>query len=394
MHDSWIAEARLHWEAIAARVPAAGTLPDPELTYGYFFEPIETRVGPQKQKFGLAQKIPWPARLAGERALAESGVQVAYFEYLHTLRQRSAQAKSAWVELASGNARLRILDEQIKLVREALTVLDDTLASARSDLSDSLLMRQRLSRLEARRLRVAGKRDAAAAVVQRFSGQAEGEGRLDARFAVLESQPLPERADLRSALIANSEQLKARTSGVAQAKQALEVARLETSPDITVGFDYTDVDRNRFSNSPDNGQDALMGFVRISLPIWRDKYDAINLSAVHELSAARAREQATEDDLVQKVFQIYARAAALRRQIRLYEERLLPESRETFEATLADFRSGRGGALHWIEAQRGLLDAEMGRLLLEADYLKAVVELERLSAVELVRERTAEPPPE
>ena len=64
-HDAWIDEARLRWEAVEARLPAAGALPDPELTYGYFLESVETRVGPQNQKFGLSQKIPWPARLAG-----------------------------------------------------------------------------------------------------------------------------------------------------------------------------------------------------------------------------------------------------------------------------------------------------------------------------------------
>ena len=210
------------------------------------------------------------------------------------------------------------------------------------------------------------------------------------RFDALESQPLPERDDLRAALIANSERLKARTLGVERAQRALDVARLDEYPDITVGFDYTEVRSNRFANPSDNGQDALMGFVRISLPIWREKYDAVKRSAVRDLSAARARKRATENDLVQQVFQTYARAEALQRQIRLYQERLLPESRETFEATLAGFQSGRTGALRWIEAQRDLLDAEMGRLMLEADYLTTMIEIERLSAIELVHEQPTE----
>ncbi len=391
-HDAWIAEARLRWEAVEASVPAAGALPDPELTYGYFFEPIETRVGPQNQKFGLSQKIPWPGRLAEERTLAEAGVEVAYFDYLHTVRQRMARAKSAWLTLAAAEARLRILDEQIELVREALSTLEGTLASDRSELSDSLLMRQRLSRLEARRLDIAGAREAAAAEVRRFAGQKEAV--VPGRFEALELPTLPERDSLKAALIANSERLKARTRGVERAQRALAVARLEEYPDITVGFDYTQISDNSFSDPPNNGRDAVMGFVRISLPIWRDKYRAVKMSAAKELSAARARKRATEDDLVEQVLQTYARAGALRRQIRLYEERLLPESRETFEATLAGFQTGRTGALHWIEAQRGLLDAEMGRLLLEADYLDAAIELERLSAVELVREQPTEVPHE
>ena len=123
-HDAFIAAARLRWEAVEARVPAAGTLPDPELSYGYFFSPIETRVGAQNQKFGLFQKIPWPTRLREQRALAQAGVDVAYFEYLNTVRQRIAQAKAAWIRLASFDEQLGILDQQLALLHDALTTLE------------------------------------------------------------------------------------------------------------------------------------------------------------------------------------------------------------------------------------------------------------------------------
>ncbi len=43
--------ARLRWESLQARPKIAGALPDPMLTYGYFFRNVETRVGPMNQKF-------------------------------------------------------------------------------------------------------------------------------------------------------------------------------------------------------------------------------------------------------------------------------------------------------------------------------------------------------
>lgn len=388
-HDASIAAARHRWESLRSRVPAAGTWPDPELAYGYFFSPVETRVGAQNQKLGLFQKIPWPKRLSEQRSHAEARAEAVWYEYLATMRERVSAAKAAWIRLASLDARIDVLGRQLSLVEEALTTLDSHLASGRAALADRSLMRQQLTRLEARLLALHGGRESALAVVRRFASDVDGV--YAPSLEALETRPLPGRARLVRALLDNSEPLLARSAEVRAAERAREVARLEGYPDITLGVEYTQVNDSTFATPPDNGQDAIMGSIRISLPIWRDKYDAIERSARHALAAAAARERATRDDLIENLGQAHARAVALARQVRLYENQLLPQTRETFEATLAGFGSGRRDALRWIEAQRDLLDAEMGRVRLAGEALLAITEIERIAAIELIRSQT--PPP-
>ncbi len=180
-----------------------------------------------------------------------------------------------------------------------------------------------------------------------------------------------------------------READITLAERAHEVARLEGRPDLTLGFEYTEVNDNLFASPPDNGEDAIMASIRISLPIWRGKYDALERGARRDLAAARERERATRDDLVQRMRQVHARAKALAGQVRLYETRFLPQTQETFEAAVAGFASGRLDPLRWIEAQRDLLDAETGLVLLRADHLQAVNKLERLCAIELIAEHPA-----
>jgi len=38
--------------------PQVGTLPDPQFAFGYFIQPVETRVGPQNAKISLTQMFP------------------------------------------------------------------------------------------------------------------------------------------------------------------------------------------------------------------------------------------------------------------------------------------------------------------------------------------------
>lgn len=386
-HDPAIAEARLRWKAVEARVPATGVLPDPELALGHFFAPIETRVGPQRQKLGLFQKIPWPERLKTERSLAEDEVTVAYYAYMDTLRRRIAEAKAAWIHLASIEQQRSILDRQRTLLEEALSTQDSRFTSGRGDLADRLLIRNRLTELESRQLALAGDQQAAEAEVRHFAGGTTGA--ISTSWDRLQAHPLPGRAALTEALLADNDLLKSLASQVERAKSSRDLAGLSRYPDVTLGFEYTRVSDNRFANPSDDGTDAFMGSIRISLPIWKSKYDALERSATHALSAKRKAQQSLRDDLIEAVHRRYAEAEARQRQIRLYEDRLLPQTREAYEATLSGFGSGQSDALHWIEAQRDLLDAEMGLVHLRTENLRLMNRLERLAAVELVGEQAA-----
>ncbi len=62
------------WRAAAARVGEVSDLPDPRFSWGYFVEPIETRTGPQNNRFTLSQTFPWFGKLdeLGEVAAREA----------------------------------------------------------------------------------------------------------------------------------------------------------------------------------------------------------------------------------------------------------------------------------------------------------------------------------
>jgi cobalt-zinc-cadmium efflux system outer membrane protein len=51
------------WKAALEQVPQAKALDDPKFTYSYFIEEVETRIGPQRQKFGVMQYSPGSAKL-------------------------------------------------------------------------------------------------------------------------------------------------------------------------------------------------------------------------------------------------------------------------------------------------------------------------------------------
>ena len=69
------------WKAAVERVPQVRALPDPRFTYRYFIREVETRVGPQKQAFGLTQTFPWFGKLALRGDVAAEAARAAQQRY-------------------------------------------------------------------------------------------------------------------------------------------------------------------------------------------------------------------------------------------------------------------------------------------------------------------------
>ena len=57
------------------------SLPDPRITYRYFIEQVETRVGAQKQAFGISQMLPWFGKLGLRGDAAAQGANSARQRY-------------------------------------------------------------------------------------------------------------------------------------------------------------------------------------------------------------------------------------------------------------------------------------------------------------------------
>jgi len=245
-----------------------------------------------------------------------------------------------------------------------------------------MLVRQRLSELEARRAGLDGERAATTAMIRRLSGRAEDRPVPPAKF--FDSGELPGREALTELAAQHSERLQIRAAEIDRAEHALDLARSQDRPDFTLGVEYTEVGRNRLTSPPDSGEDAVMAIFKINLPVWRKKYDALDHSALKDLSAARESRRETEADIRQQIARSHARAESLKNQLHIYERSLIPQSEQAYEATVGAFAAGRVEASQWLEAQRGLLEAELGHAFLRAEYLKSIVEIERDAAVELI----------
>jgi outer membrane protein, heavy metal efflux system len=305
------------WHSGVEQVAVAGRLPEPVVSFSHMASAIETRVGPQRARFGVAQDLPWPSAVragvgaASERATAE---ELAFDAVVHRV---AARATDAYWALWLIRRQRTLLTERVDIERGALEAARRRVALGQAPLAA-------LTRREIGALRLADR--AAALDEEERSAQAE----LRAIAGLPPDAPTPTTEDPAparlppadtAALSAHAESHPRVEALDARAEASLLEARqraAERLPSIGVSADWIDVGPAPMPGVPDSGKDVLMFGVAVRLPIatrslkaavdasradaamYRAEADAAALQAEAELQAAlsRVRDTARRDALV------------------------------------------------------------------------------------------------
>jgi outer membrane protein TolC len=154
----------------------------------------------------------------------------------------------------------------------------------------------------------------------------------------------------------------------AQAKR-MERARREYWPDVTVVGAYNAVMQ----------EEDLQPFVgvQLSVPLQLGRRRAAVEEASARLEAARSTRMALEDGVRFAVQSGVHRLEEARHIEHLYRDRLLPAGRDHVAAARSGFETGRNSFLALIEAERNLLDTELGHQEALANLGRRRAELDR-----------------
>ena len=105
------------WKAALEQIPQAKALDDPKFTYSYFIEEVETRVGPQQQKFGIMQVFPWFGKIQARTDVAAAKAQAAKQRYEATKLKLFRQVKVVFYEFAYLATATNIAKSNLELLQ-------------------------------------------------------------------------------------------------------------------------------------------------------------------------------------------------------------------------------------------------------------------------------------
>ena len=369
------------YQAAQSRVPQAASLPNPTLSFTQHVRGPETRVGPQSSSVSLSQALPWFGMLSDRREIAAAESAIRSESYEEQRDEVVRQVKLAYYDLAYLDRALRITEEE-----EQLLLHYEALAQARY--SQGFGQQQGVVKLQAEVTRVLSRR-------QQLLGQRTD---FEAALNVLANRPVytpipPVEIGERPAADVDGELLHAAgldersevRSGrlrIESGGHAVRLAQRRYQPDFTVGVAWGNVlgrrdDPGRANPPPDNGRDTYSLTFGASIPVFRSSYQAGVQEATARLSAA---EEAYRDAVNRVAFAVRStgfRITTIEGQLALFERALLPQAEQALRTTEEAYSGGVTGVLELLDSEEVLLDVRLGLARLQADYMKALADMER-----------------
>lgn len=379
-----IRAARETAHARAERIPQVTAFPDPIFTTKTFPEPVRTAEGDGFFILGLSQKLPLPEKLdrAGRIALEETRIAL---EQLQDVRLRViAGVKRAYFQLYVLDKSIEITNDNQDLLRGLIDVARAQVAASRRSQDDVLRAQVELSSLEAELIDLRQRRITIQARLNELLnrpittpvaapedfGIRRAEGSVETLFArALRMNPTLER----------------RRRQIERDREAVTLAGLAYWPDVTIGFEWMQMDPRGAFKAPINGatrrrpitsqlsedgSDNWAITFGFNLPIWFDKIEAGIEEARRKLAASQQRYLAARNTVYFQVADALERVRSQRELAALFKDTIIPQARQTYQVSQASYMAGKSDFLYVIDNWRKWL-------VFTIQYHRSLGELER-----------------
>lgn len=345
-----------------ARVPQVKALPDPMLQGTVYGEPMMMSDGEIVGTFMISQTIPYLKRL-GARAQQASFEALMNQQAVRAAEQRiAAEVREAWYRLYLIGQLLRINDANEQLIQSLVTIATAQVEVGRATSGDVVLATIELSRIEEERLQLRQQLASRTAILNRLLSR-PADTPIDLPSEIVDRQVEPSLDTLR--MIAAEQQpeivlAQLRTQATAW---GIRIAKLERVPDLTLSYDQM-LMRNDPGIHESNPWQIGAG---INLPLWHQKYAAVEREAAqrHVAANASAEDAVRANEAV--ILDLLEQARAAGRTAGLYQQTILPQVRQALEA---DQRAYGQGA---VQFERVIADAR-NLLVAESAYHRAVTD--------------------
>ncbi len=371
-----IQAAQKNWEAAEYRIRSVKGLPDPMVNYGYFGKSVETRVGPQKNRFGASQKIPFPGKLGTKGDAQGKHAEMLREKYEAVKREVVKNIKFIYYDIFW-------IDKAIQIAEEEKSVLESMENSARrryesnlAPLQDVIKVQVEITKTIDKLLSFRQHRKSSVAKINSILNRQE-RTTLDEVSDIVITEFAYSIDQLHEYARDSRQELLAANLDVERAEYEKSLAQKEYLPDFTFGFDYIQVGSGRTTMYND-GQDAWIGTVAVNVPIWFDRIDAQVKEKNAGLESAKSRHEDMKNSVKYEVEDLYFKITTYKETISLYKVSLIPQAEQSFEASMAGYEAGKVDFLNWLDAERVYLQTKLAYYKTVADYMKSIAYLERV----------------
>lgn len=376
-------KAKFHqWKAAIEQIPQAKSLPDPKFTYGYFIEEVETKVGPQRQKFEIMQTFPWFGVIEARADRAAAKAKAAHKRYEAKKLELFQQVKHAFYEYAYLAEAIEITKQNLELVTHFEEIARSRYTTAITSHPDIIRAQIELAVLEDRLESLKELRPAITAKLNSILNRPISSD-LPWPKPPQYQQVSIDFAQLYSMIIQNNPDLQAVDYEIEAVRNTEKLAKKKSFPHFGIGVSYIDTAHARASGVDDSGKDPIIAMFSLTLPIWADSYKAAQRQARAQMHQKTHEKTQMENTLAAKAQQFLYEFEDSSRKIKLYKNVIIPKAKEMLVASESAYQSGAVDFLSLIDAQRMLLRYELFYERRLAENAQKLAKIEMLAGTHL-----------
>lgn len=348
-------------EALAEIPDQADALPDPRLSVNLVNLPLDsfsfTQEGMTQFQVGITQALPYPGKLALRSQAASFEAGAAEADVAERRLQLVRDVRTVWWNLFYLDRSLEVITRNQTLLQQIINVAETRYQVGQGQQQDILLAQLELSKLRDSAIQIQNMRENEVARLNVLLDR-PAESNIQIPQMVTEELPALMSVEVLQKQAESSRPILAAQQGrMNAARSRVDLAKKEYAPDFQLGAVYG----LRNGNNPDGSSRDDMGSIMFSmnLPLYtgskQDRaVDQRNAEWMqHKYQLQDQRNQVASQ--VQQAATDYHRAGE---RALLFRQQIIPQARQTVDATLAGYQVGKVDFLSLLRSQTTLYDYE------------------------------------
>lgn len=353
-------------------------LPDPKLKLGAMNFPTDTFDRDQEPmtqlQLGVVQYFPRGDSRSIKSRINDEKAEKSRYMAQNAQLQAIREVSKSWLELYYWLQAEAIVRQSRGWFNKLVGVTESRYRVGSATQQDVVQSELELDRLTDRLEGIHIKQDMARSELSRWIGNSASMQGLPSQLPDI---PVPQLAESKSSLTGHP-LIQARDAEIGAGSESVELTRQSYKPGVALDVTYGD--RSGQNSDGSDRANFLSAMVLLDVPLFTDKRQDKKLAASQQnLEAARLDRETEVRKLSSQLLRAQSSLRILDRQIRLYRDRLLPQSHSHSELSLKAYENSRVEFNSVVRARVAELDTRIKQIRLEVDRAQTIATLNYLA---------------
>jgi len=369
------------WQSSLSKADVVNSLPDPKFSAGYFLQSVETKVGPQKFKFGISQKIPFSGKLGLKENVVKENANAIFEQFNQLKLNLENKFKKNYYNLSYLERQQEIFNDHLLLLRDFAQTLKSGYEVSQASYSSLIRIEIEIDKLVDRLETIKEMKVPVVAVLNSILNRPSlSKIKIEKlnEFDISDFSNEDEINFIKNLYVSNPK-LRSFSHLIKSKTFEKKLAAKNYFPDFTVGVDWINTGSSSVVGVDGSGKDALIIKAGINIPIWRNKYKAIEIGANEDYLRTVEEQVNFKNNFEAKLKNAFFHYKDGLRKQKLYKDMIIPKAEESLKVMFSSFETEDANYIDIIDGERVLLEFQLNYEKAVKDTLIAASEIKLLS---------------